>query len=135
MRRHPLYRTAKDGLDNQAALDLVDDLMNTDTTVRIRQLLSGAHPRVVPVHAEEATGRNKIPFAYATVLAESLRLSVEPRIIQAWVANHGSAPSIYHRFASQPVFDSPVDVGEDYLIVDDTCTAGGTLANLKGSSR
>jgi hypothetical protein len=87
---------------------------------------------VVGVHAEEAVGRNKIPLAYSEVLASILRLRTDPGIVQTTVANHTNAPSIYHRFASPPLFGGYVHAGADYLIVDDTCTAGGTLTNLKG---
>ncbi|MCW5694947.1 MAG: phosphoribosyltransferase [Pseudolabrys sp.] len=98
----------------------------------IKNILDGRRPRIVAVHAEEAQGRNKIPMAYGEVLGGVLGLDTDPGIVQSSVANHGSAPSIYHRFVSPPCFDGYVEAGAEYLLVDDTCTAGGTLANLKG---
>ena len=132
MRNHTNYRAAKDGVDNDAALDLAYELLSNEKVEQIWRSLRGTLPRVVPVHAEELTGRNKIPMAYAKVLAEALGLTVEPQIVQSSVANHGGSPSIYHRLVSPPIFDGPVNPGTGYLIVDDTCAAGGTLANLKG---
>jgi len=132
MREHAGYRAAKDGVDNDAALALAYGLLSDEKVDQIRRFLDGSLPRVVAVHAEELTGRNKIPMAYGKVLAEALGLTVEPRIIQASVANHGGSPSIYHRLVSPATFDGPVTPGAEYLIVDDTCAAGGTLANLKG---
>lgn len=132
MRDHTNYRAAKDGVDNDAALDLAYELLNDEKIEQIRLSLDGTLPSVVAVHAEELRGRNKIPMAYGKVLAEALGLTVEARIVQASVANHGGSPSIYHRLVSPATFDGPVTPGAEYLIVDDTCAAGGTLANLKG---
>ena len=132
MREHPAYRPAKDGESNEAASLLSLDLVSDHVIENIRFYLDTSRPRIIGVHAEEATGRNKIPMAYAEVLAEILGLNTDPGIIQTSVANHGGAPSIYHRLVSQPSFGGYVESDIDYLIVDDTCTAGGTLANLKG---
>ncbi|MFL9503565.1 phosphoribosyltransferase [Rhodopseudomonas palustris] len=132
MVRHIAYSSAKSGRDDEAALALVYHFMNDQVTQRIRDRLRGRKPRVVAVHAQEAQGRNKIPMAYAEILAAILGLDTDPGIVQASIANHSIAKSIYHRFASQPLFDGYVEQGVEYFIVDDVCTAGGTLANLKG---
>lgn len=132
MRKHSAYRDAKDGLSNEAALSLVYDLLTDEGVRQLRDITDQKLVRIVGVHAEEATGRNKIPLAYAETLGRVLTQPTDPGIIQASVANHGNAPSIYHRMVSQPWFDGYVENNENYLIVDDTCTAGGTLANLKG---
>jgi len=132
MRDHPAYRDAKDGIDSNAALLLVFDLINDQSVEAIAQQIAGRDARIVSVHAEEATGRNRIPLAYAEVLASVLDLTTDAGIVQSSVANHGNAPSIYHRMVSQPSFDGYVESDVNYVIVDDNCTAGGTLANLKG---
>lgn len=129
---HPAYREGKSGASAEAAHTLVSDCIADDQMDRISGFLEGRRPRVVGVHSEEAGGRNKIPTMYAEVLAGVLNLDTDPGIVQSTVANHTQAPSIYHRFVSPPLFDGYVEPGADYLIVDDTCTAGGTLANLKG---
>jgi hypoxanthine-guanine phosphoribosyltransferase len=132
MREHSAYSEAKSGNSVEAALSLVYDLINDKTIEHIKNVINECRPRIVGVHAEEALGRNKIPITYAEVLAEILDLSTDPGIVQASVANHGGSQSAYHRMVSQPVFDGYVEEGAHYLIVDDTCTVGGTLANLKG---
>ncbi len=132
MREHPAYRAAKDGVSSEAALALVYDLLSDSAVDQIRAQLKDHAPRVVGVHAEEATGRNKIPLAYAEALAYLLDLDTDPGIVQSSVANHGGAESVYHRMVSQPTFDGYVEAEASYVIVDDTCTLGGTLANLKG---
>lgn len=132
MRAHVAYDAAKHGKDNEAALALVYYCIRDAQVKKISERLKGRKPRIVAVHAEEAKGRNKIPMAYGEVLGGILCLDTDPGIVQASIANHSAAPSIYHRFASQPHFDGYVEPKAEYLIVDDTCTAGGTLANLKG---
>jgi hypothetical protein len=129
---HPAYRDAKGGVSSDAALSVVSDCISDDAVEMLLKVIGDAKPLVLGVHAEESIGRNKIPVAYAEVLAEILRLQTDPGIVQASVANHTNAPTIYHRFASPPLFDGHVHAGAEYLLVDDTCTAGGTLTNLKG---
>jgi hypothetical protein len=132
MHTHVAYRDAKDGVSAEAALTLVYDCIADGPVEKIKRALKGRRPRIVAVHAQEAGGRNKIPIAYAEALASILRLDTDPGIVQASIANHTAAPTIYHRFVSPPLFDGYVEPEAEYFIVDDTCTAGGTLANLKG---
>jgi len=132
MRENVAYQSAKRGESDQAAVTLVLECIADEAMQKIRAQLRGRKPRVVAVHAEEAKGRNKIPIAYAETLAGVLDLTTEPGIVQISVANHSEARSIFHRLVSQPIFSGYVEKGAEYLIVDDTCTAGGTLANLKG---
>lgn len=129
-KQHPAYAAAKSG-DVEAAFRLVNDLMTPETVGRIRAALAGRKPIVVPIYAEEATGQNKIPLAYAEALASHLGLEVSPNIVQVVRAEHTNAGA-FERMARQPEFDGPVQPGQDYLIVDDTLTMGGTLANLRG---
>jgi hypothetical protein len=129
---HVAYEAAKRGLDDDAALALVYHCIDDQVMHKIKERMKGRKPRIVAVHAQESKGKNKIPIAYGEVLAAVLDLDTDPGIVQASIANHTAAKSIYHRFASQPQFDGYVEKNVEYFIVDDTCTAGGTLANLKG---
>lgn len=129
---HPCYQLAKHGSSSAAALTLVQDLLSDRTIAQIGVLLQNRPVRIVGVHAEEAGGRNKIPLTYAEVLAEILENDTDPGIVQSVLANHSQAPSVYHRFVSPPAFDGYVEREALYFLVDDTCTAGGTLTNLKG---
>lgn len=130
MRDHADYAAAKAG-DPEAAARVVADTLTVPGVQALRRALEGRRPRVVPVVAAEAGGRNALPRAYALALGELLGLEVETDIVQTVRAFHTNA-NAYQRIASQPVFDGRVEPGADYLIVDDTQAMGGTLANLRG---
>ena len=76
------------------------------------------------MHAEEASGRNKLPLAYAHALGEE-GLEVE---------DSAGKPHIPYRrrrcgqLFSRPKFTGPVEQGRPYIIVDDVSTSGSTLA-------
>lgn len=97
----------------------------------IRALLEGRRPLLVPVHALEDLGYNRIPGAFAELLAERLGLDVDTGIIQANVVNHTGA-SGWQRMVRPAVFEGPVTPSAEYLMVDDFVGQGGTLANLRG---
>jgi len=129
-KEHPSYDAAKFG-DMDAALEVVQSIVTDETINRLAEALNGKRPIIVPVIAEEATGSNMLPSAYAEVLANSLRLETNTDIIQSVRAQHTGSRA-FHRIGVQPVFEGDVQSGADYLIVDDAMAMGGTLANLKG---
>lgn len=132
LKQHDAYQSAKKGASSESALLIAYDLVSDHAIEKIRKIINRRHPRIVAVHAEESQGRNKIPMAYAEVLATILETDTDPGIVQSTIADHSNAQSIYHRMVSPPLFDGYVEAKADYFIVDDTCTAGGTLANLRG---
>lgn len=129
-KNHADYDAAKAG-DVEAAVRVVRDIVPDGTVEQLREQLGDRKPIVVPVAAEEATGRNKLPLAYADLIAERLGLETTGEIVQAVRAHHTNARA-FHRIGIQPTFEGPVIEGQEYLIVDDTVTMGGTLANLRG---
>lgn len=126
---HPDYEAAKAG-DDAAALRLARDLVTDSYVAALRAgLPKGAKPTIVPVLAEEAAGRNRIPLAVAKVLGEKLGVPVNTGILQADKVSRGGSDG-FHRLANSPSFSGEVAAG-DYLILDDTLAQGGTLAELK----
>ena len=128
--KEPEYLAAKQG-DGEAALNLVDRLVSDETVNQLKELIGSETPRILPVLAVEAAGTNKIPLAFAEVLADRLGLTVETGIVQSEKVNRTSAGAD-HRLAFNPSFSGAVTEGQKYLIVDDTLTMGGTLASLRG---
>lgn len=130
--KHPDYAAAKGG-DVAAATRLAVDLVTPEMAAKVSAALGGSRPRVLPVAAEEASGRNKIPRAVAEVLAARLGLDTATGIVQANRARRTGLDGLDRIFA--PVdFAGAVEPG-DYLLVDDTLTQGGTFAALASHIR
>ena len=133
VKRHPDYEQAKQGNVHDAApaaKRLSLDLMNEVALEQLRGMpIEGA--RLVPVHALEGQGFNRIPAAFAELLGERLHLEVETGIIQVNVVNHTGATG-WQRMASPPLFEGRGKIGQKYVLVDDFVGQGGTLANLRG---
>ncbi|MFL9590418.1 LPD38 domain-containing protein [Aeromonas schubertii] len=127
---HPDYEAAKGG-DDAAARRLVSDVLTKDAVRRLKELIGDREAIALGVHAEEAVSRNAIPRAMADVLATVLDMDVDLDIVQAAKVGR-TAQDGFGRLANQPNFDGPVRTDKPYLIMDDTLTQGGTLANLKG---
>ena len=133
VKRHADYEQAKQGNVQDAtpsAKRLAATLLNDEALAALRRLpIVGA--RLVPIHALEGQGFNRIPAAFAELLGEKLRMEVETEIVQVNVVNHTGA-SGWQRLATPPLFEGRVEAGHAYLLVDDFVGQGGTLANLRG---
>jgi len=129
-KRHPDYAAAKAG-GVRAAKQLVTDVLHDPTVERLRRIIGGREVTLVPVHAVESSGINKIPAVMAEVLSERLGTPVAGDIVQSNRAGHTGA-SGYKRLAFPPLFEGDVSRGREYFLVDDFVGQGGTLANLKG---
>ncbi len=129
-RDHEDYAAAKGG-DREAALRLARDLVTPEFVDRVREALpEGSKPYIVPVVARESAGHNRIPDAAAHMLARELGAKVDRTFVQAEKVGRGGADAM-HRLANQPTFEGKVEPGRQYVLLDDTLTQGGTLAQLK----
>jgi hypothetical protein len=133
VKNHPDYEQAKEGNVQDAApaaKRLSASLLSAGVLASLAQLqIQGA--RLVPVHALEGQGFNRIPAAFAELLGERLNLEVEIGIIQMNIVNHTGATG-WQRLASAPLFKGTVIPDQRYILVDDFVGQGGTLANLRG---
>lgn len=129
---HPDYAAAKGG-DIEAALRLAQDIVTPELVAKVRAAIGDTKPVVVPVAAEEATGRNRIPVAAAGVLAQRLGLSTSGAIVQANRAHRTGMDGLDRIFA--PVDFAGAVEAKPYLLVDDTLTQGGTFAALASHIR
>lgn len=126
----PEYQEAKSGNFEQS-VKLVDKLIKDETVQHIKEIIGDNKPIIVPILSEEASGKNRIPQAYAYALANELNLQVTDEIFQSNTAKR-TGKGIYHRYVSPPEFSGNVQAGQAYFIVDDTLSVGGTIATLKG---
>ena len=129
---HPDYAAAKGG-DIEAAVRLAMDLVTPDLVAKVKAAIGDTKPLVVPVAAEEASGRNKIPRAAAEVLAHRLGLKAANGIVQANRARRTGMDGLDRIFA--PVDFAGAVEAKPYLLVDDTLTQGGTFAALASHIR
>ncbi|HHF1573271.1 TPA: phage minor head protein [Haemophilus influenzae] len=127
---HPLYENAKKG-SIEDAYQLAKDLVTDDAVNKLKQLIGNKNAILIPVHAEEAVGRNMIPVAIATVLSKKLHIPVDLSIVQATKVSRTGGDG-WHRLVYSPAFDGIVPKDKYAIILDDTQTQGGTLASLKG---
>ena len=130
--KHPDYAAAKAG-DIEAAVRVAQSLVSPELVAQVKAAIGNTRPRVVPVVAEEAAGRNKIPLTAAEVLAGQLGLDVETGIVQANRAHRTGLDGLDRIFA--PVDFAGAVVPGPYLLVDDTLTQGGTFAALASHIR
>ena len=127
---HPDYVAAKAG-DAKAALRVARDVVTPDFVQEVRDALpAGSKPEIVPVVAREEAGNNRIPEMAAEVLAQRLGTKVNDTIGQAEKVSRAGADAM-DRLARQPTFTGEVKRGQSYVLLDDTVTQGGTLAQLK----
>lgn len=125
------YQEAKAG-NAITAIYFVKKLLSDETINQVKTYFKpDKNTLIVPVHAEEQSGINKIPMAVAALLAKKLGLTVESSIVQINRV-HRTRTSSSHRLAFQAIFDGKVQKGKTYILVDDTLIQGGTLANLRG---
>lgn len=127
LNEHPHYLAAKAG-SFEAALVVVQDLM---ATIDLDSFKSYLDPKtmLLPVLAQEAQGRNKIPLALALYLEYKLGLQVDLGIGQLTKVSRTSLSGLDRVFIV-PEFEGEVVTGQAYLLLDDTLTQGGTFAAL-----
>ena len=138
-RKHEdLHKRAKAG-SLGAAMDLVNSIIGPATIKgkpnpkwdSIRSLaLDYPGATLVPVQAEEATGHNMIPFAYAYKIYEMTGLKMNKTIKQVVRAKHTGSDALW-RMTHRPEFIGNVMRGHTYIIIDDHVTMGGTLNELR----
>lgn len=127
---HRDYEAAKAG-DKDAAYRLVSEILTKDAVDKIRNIIGNREVLLAAVHAEEASGRNKIPQAMADILGKVLHQEVDDSLIQTKLVGRTGQDG-FGRLANQPEFAGNVRSDLPYFILDDTLTQGGTLAGLKG---
>lgn len=123
MRQYPeLFNKAKSG-DIEAAYELVENLIDTEKAKMVES------DYVLPIVAEEMSGRNAIPLAIASYIGDVTGIPVDTRVVQAnRVYRTGKAAA--DRIFNRPEFSGKVDP-VSYTLIDDHITQGGTLGGLR----
>jgi hypothetical protein len=131
--KHKLYHSAKSG-NASDAYHLASDLVTDIAIQELKKLIVHERPvLLIPVHAEEASGRNMIPLACATLIEEKLgeQVKVDLSIVQSSkVSRTGSTG--WNRLANPPQFSGKIKDDIYAIMIDDNLTQGGTFAALNG---
>jgi hypothetical protein len=127
MKSHPNYTAAKAG-SVRDAFRVVNDLIKVD---RLREL-GRQHPGaiVAGLHAEEATGMNRLPEALAEAIAHHGNLELDDELVIINTPKRTGSTAI-HRLASRPEFAGQIQAGRQYILADDVATQGGTLSEAR----
>lgn len=131
LQRHRFYDEAKRNQNVNAAIQLIDELYKEDVLDRIVDCIGAKSPLVAaPAVTPEQTG-NALAISYANWLAKELNLDVCDTIFQNRNIKRDQT-SFWYRVANVPSFYGSVPTDQDFILVDDVITLGGTLAGLRG---
>tara|TARA_R110002124_G_scaffold233406_1_gene398764 strand:- start:144976 stop:145848 length:873 start_codon:yes stop_codon:yes gene_type:complete len=131
LKHHPLYWDAKSRGDYIAAQEIVDDLICDEALLRLSAIIGeNRTPLIVAPSLTKEDPTNVIPVSFAHSLAFEFDFQVCRDIYQHDKA-HRTGRSGFYRLAMSPEFYGHVIEGQDYVIVDDVATLGGTLAGLR----
>lgn len=127
LKRHPDYKAAKAG-DAESAVQVVRELVKPESLVQAQEAF-GSDVIYVSVHAQEVSGKNKLPNALAMHYASSTSAYVDQDIKQTNKAFHTGAGPM-ERLMNRAEFAGSVAAGRRYVLVDDVTTMGSTLADI-----
>jgi hypothetical protein len=74
--------------------------------------------------------RNALPFQFGGEIAEQLGATLDTGIVQIGRVGRTKLKP-FERFLYQPIYDGVVRTDAAYLLADDVCTLGSTLASLR----
>ncbi len=125
-----LHTKAKAG-DVKSAVELVKRVVKQNVLDDLKQLAKEHNTAVVlPLLAKEETGHNKLPRAYADIIADATGLKVDRRIKQINKTNH-TKENRTERLTDLAKFDGKVVKGQEYILVDDVLTTGSNINELR----
>ncbi|WP_126257396.1 phosphoribosyltransferase [Bradyrhizobium sp. LVM 105] len=129
---HPAYWPAKKKRDVRAAIALCDELVTEENLEYLYDLGYGTDPIVaVPAVTIHET-QNALARTYGQWLATKMNWSLDSKIYQTKTINRDFNTDGWFRIVNEPAYYGKVEPGRPYIIADDVCAMGGTLASLRG---
>jgi hypothetical protein len=132
---HPSYWPAKKGRRPEAALRVCQDMVSDsvlDIIFDAGQGVEGEQPIVAAPALSLDESQNALAIGYARWLASEMKWEPDASIFQARSVGRDFVSDGWFRLAQQPEYYGQVQAGRRYVLADDVCTMGGTMASLRG---
>ena len=129
---HPAYWPAKRKRDAKAAVALCDDVVTEENLEFLYDLTHGLEPIVVAPALTLHETQNALARAFAGWLSAKMNWKLDRNLYQAKTINRDFNTNGWFRIVNEPEFYGQVEAGRPYILADDVCAMGGTLASLRG---
>ncbi|SDG70876.1 MULTISPECIES: phosphoribosyltransferase [unclassified Duganella] len=127
VRNNPAFLAASNG-DILAAVELVAEAISPRLLAQLWQRFDPLAPVLVSPQSLEMVGLSVIPQMTASLISNFLAWPCEVRV----TCRRSSGTTGYELLQQQTIFDGPVVIGLNYLLIDEFIDHGGTLANFRG---
>ena len=132
---HRLYKAAKKNRDVKSALQLCDEIYDEQVMNSIYDTVFDAARGAVPIVVAPAPTlgetQNALAYSYAGWLAKQMGWEFSTTIFQRKTSSRDFVSDNWIRLVNEPSFYGSVDTTRPYVIADDVCTQGGTMASLR----
>jgi hypothetical protein len=129
---HPGYWPAKRKRDAKAAVSLCEDLVTEENLEILYDLTYGLEPIVAAPALTLHETQNALARAFAGWLSAKMNWQLDRNLYQAKTINRDFNTNGWFRIVNEPDFYGQVEAGRPYILADDVCAMGGTLASLRG---
>jgi hypothetical protein len=129
---HPAYWPAKKKRNVKAAFKLCDDVVTEENLDFLYDLAYRLEPVVVAPALTLHETQNALARSYAVWLSGKMKWHLDEKIYQSKTINRDFNNNGWFRIVNEPEFYGEVQKDRPYLIADDVCAMGGTLASLRG---
>lgn len=132
LKRHALYEPAKGQRDIDAAMKVLDDLIQNRTLAALARLARGLSrtPFLIAPASQIEESNNALAITYAQWLSMELGWPVFESVYQT-KAFAKDRSDHWTRLLHRSTFYGDIDTSRPYVLVDDVLTLGGTLADLR----
>jgi hypothetical protein len=129
--RHPDYEAAKTQQNAKAALAVCDAMARYETLDGLYDACFGDDtPLVVAPALTIPETQNALARGYGRWLAHEMGWESDDNIFKAKALSRDRMGA-WFRLVNQPTFYGTVQAGRRYVIADDVCSMGGTIASLR----
>jgi hypothetical protein len=130
---HDLYDLAKRKADTAAALEIIEDFVDWDAIDLVVDLWRdrrGSPPYLIAPSVANSQGTNALPLAYAAWLSKELEFPLCRTMYQHQGVKRDFNDG-WFRFAHKTMLFGEIPPESTFILVDDVCTLGGTLAETR----